>query len=78
MFLLNQCDLALVSGRFLEVIPFQPCVWVGSDFTDRVDLQQALGTNADPFDLAMLRDAPEVLPLKGFVIAHFPVLALLS
>ena len=52
------------------MITFQPCVCVGCDFTDRVHLQQALRANANPFDLALLGDAPEVLPLKSFVVAH--------
>ena len=70
MFLLNQSDLPFASGGFLKVITFQPCVCVGCDFTDRVHLQQALRVNADPFDLALLGNTGELLPLKGFAVAH--------
>ncbi len=35
-----------------------------------MDLRHALITNSNPFDLALLWDAAEVLPLKGFVVAH--------
>ena len=52
------------------MISFQPCVWISGNFTDGVNLQQALGSNANPFDLALLWDAAEVLPLKSFVVAH--------
>ena len=52
------------------MITFQPCIWIGQNFADGVDLQQALGTNSNPFYFALLRDAAEVLPLKGFVVAH--------
>jgi hypothetical protein len=70
VFLLNQGNLAFASRGFLKVITFQPCIWVGCDFADGMHFQQALGANADPFNLALLGDAAEVLPLKGFVVAH--------
>ena len=70
MFLLNQGDLPFTSGGFFKVVTFQTSVWIGGDFTDRVYFQQALGANANPFDLALLWDTAEVLPFQYFVVAH--------
>ena len=52
------------------MIAFQPCVWVSGNFADRLNLQQALGSNADPLYFSLLWDAAQVLPLNGFVVAH--------
>ena len=70
MFLLNQGHLSFAIGGFFKVVTFQTSVWIGGDFTDRVYFQQALGANANPFDLALLGNAAQVLSLKGFVLAH--------
>ena len=70
MFLLNQGDLALAGTRLLKVIALEPHVWVGGDFADRMNLQQALGANANPFDFALLGNTAQVLPLQGFVVTH--------
>ena len=52
------------------MVTFQTSIWISGNFTDGVNLQQALGSNANPFDLALLWDAAQVLPLKDFVVAH--------
>ena len=70
MLLLNQGDLSFTGTRLLKVISFQPCVWIGRDFTDGVYFQQALGANANPFDFALLGNTAQVLPLQGFVVTH--------
>ena len=71
--LMNEANFQKGSG--FDAKTFQ---LISLDFINRVHLQQALGSNPNPFYFSLLGDTAQVLPLKGFVVAHLPVLAFRS